>query len=667
MGLHATLPLWVADTWVEALSATDGPTAQLKKQLDVAEGLLEHLGIAFLATVLADRSLVALPARERIANAAARCFAKRSAFGDWVQLVDAGFRGGPALVERVAGVRELPGCPLDCPLVGAFRGVLADPPGEMTPVRFFEQLARYRNDFAHRRAEAVDAAVLVPRLFTALEWIIEQLPGITRRPLCHVARAESRDAGFVVVFRHLVGTGRTPDAQHAVRDLAQATNWRSDLLAFWDGGGSTPTPVPRWLAHYTRDTHTLAMCQGTDPDRHRVLFHTRQLNRDTKDATELYQPLWDALAGIGATRAPAQIASVSPERHSLYVEAYRRALANDGVITADEKTLLDSIAEGLGLSSADRASLEASVHPVSTERAGASPVVDGGGASPAGTVPPPFRTRSKTAIALAGIVAAAAGGYFVLTGTSASGSGAGAAPTVWRRLPAGQFTFGEGASARVIRVSAFELGESEVSNAEFSACVEAGACEPAHYDDARCLTRSADGRATTALAGDHLRAAEGPVVCVTPEQAAAYAAWAGGRLPSEAEWQYAATDAGRHRYAPWGEAAADCTVAVVDTAGDGPGCGRRGPHPALSGRAQGRFGLRHLIGNVFEIVADAYDVAGPPDDGSARVGVGSSERVIRGGGWRQMLDYANATKRGRMKTGDASDAIGFRIARDVRP
>jgi hypothetical protein len=51
MGLHATLPLWVADTWVEALSATDGPTAQLKKQLEVAEGLLEHLGIAFLATV----------------------------------------------------------------------------------------------------------------------------------------------------------------------------------------------------------------------------------------------------------------------------------------------------------------------------------------------------------------------------------------------------------------------------------------------------------------------------------------------------------------------------------------------------------------------------------------------------------------------------------------
>jgi formylglycine-generating enzyme required for sulfatase activity len=674
MGKLETLPLWIADTWVESLSATDGPTAQVKKQLEVAEALMEHLAAAFLCTLFAERTLVSPRARERIAAAAVRCFAKRSAFGDWVSFVDAATRAGPALLRRVLGVDELPPCPLGSPLVGVFAGIMPGPPGEMTFIRFFEQIVQFRNLYSHTRTEASEAEVLAPRLTRAFEHVFATLPGITARPLCHVARAASEATGFVVVFRHLCGSGRLPDARHAVTDHAQTTAWRGNLLAFWDGAESTPTPVPEWLARYDRSTHSLSMCQGTDADKRSVIFHTRQLNGATTNSTQAYDQLWSDLAAIGVTKAPAALVPAqTPPGETIYVDAYRRALANDGVVTPDERAILDGIAEGFGFSSERRAALERSI--VSPKPSREVPVVT--------TAPPtsqrpetpeaPEKRRSSKTIAVAAVLVVAVAAALVVWNLGgrrlgATASDAGPAPgMVWRRLPAGTFTFGAGAMARSITLRAFDLGETEVTNAQYAACEAAGVCMPPHHDDGTCQMRE-NGVVQYTNTPEALRAPNKPVMCVTPSQARVFAEWAKGRLPSEAEWEYAARDAGRYRVAPWGDTPADCTRARVGSTDKGPGCGDLGPHDALTGHPQGSFGLRDVIGNVFEIVADAYDPAGPPADGTPRDADSTGrEVVIRGGGWRPMPGYDNATARGRMKPTDASHNIGFRIARDAEP
>ena len=679
MRLVDRLPLWIADTWVESLSATESATARVKKQLEVAEGILELLGVSFLASVLAHRTLVSTTARERIATAAARCFAKRSAFGDWVQLVDAGFKGGPVLVRLVAGVDELPAIAATSPLVGVFAGALPDSPCEPSLIRFFEGVAQFRNEFSHRRAEPHENEEIAPRLAQALESVVAALPGLLTRPLCHVARAAAEQDGFVVVYRHLTGSGRVPDATHAIKGQGESQPWRGNLLAFWDGSAPTPTPVPEWLARYDRNTHTLQLCQGTDPGRRKVLFHVRQLEKEATDSATCFDALWKDLAAIGATLAPAKVVAQSTQPGEvLYVDAFRRALANDGVVTSDERELLDGIAEGIGLSGARRAELEKGVGQPTAVRT-PPPTV----APPPSIVRPPDaalpqrgpRGRGVAAAAVLGVLAAVRGGWWLARRASAGG----AADTtggmmqepggglVWRSVPAGMLNFSEGPTARAIDLRTFELSETEVTNRQYGLCIIDHACDSPHYTDKKCLSRVSDGRVVFMRAPDILQADDRPVVCVTPAQTATYARWAGARLPSEAEWEYAARDAGRNSLAPWGDEPADCTHAIIETQALGPGCGLGAPEPVTSGHIQGSFGLRDLIGNVFEIVADGYHPMGPPADGSPREVVDGGTVVIRGGGWRAMAQYANATKRGEMKADEPSQNIGFRVARDVRP
>jgi len=96
-------------------------------------------------------------------------------------------------------------------------------------------------------------------------------------------------------------------------------------------------------------------------------------------------------------------------------------------------------------------------------------------------------------------------------------------------------------------VAAFRIGRTEVTNAQYAQCVAAGACtvpegtyDGCNYSDAAY--------------------AEHPVVCVTREQAREYAAWAGGRLPTDTEWTRACQGDDGRTY-PWGEAAPDATLA----------------------------------------------------------------------------------------------------------
>src|SRR5690606_10758341 len=79
--------------------------------------------------------------------------------------------------------------------------------------------------------------------------------------------------------------------------------------------------------------------------------------------------------------------------------------------------------------------------------------------------------------------------------------------------------------------SAFEISQAEITNQQYSTCVEAGACKAIDWEG--CVE---DEKARALLVGPSL-----PVACVDWDQAQAFSRWVGGRLPTEAEWAFAAS------------------------------------------------------------------------------------------------------------------------------
>ena len=167
----------------------------------------------------------------------------------------------------------------------------------------------------------------------------------------------------------------------------------------------------------------------------------------------------------------------------------------------------------------------------------------------------------------------------------AAAGAAGKAGIEWVSIPGGSFQMGSSSGGsdeqpvHTVRVSSFALMKTEVTFGQYRQCVSAGACTPAHTSDGSCYVYDGDtwgkGTLPSSFQGD-----EQPVVCVDWEQAQAFAAWAGGRLPTEAEWEYAARSGGKSWTYPWGEETASCSRAVMDDGGNG--CGEVRTWPVCS-------------------------------------------------------------------------------------
>ena len=178
-----------------------------------------------------------------------------------------------------------------------------------------------------------------------------------------------------------------------------------------------------------------------------------------------------------------------------------------------------------------------------------------------------------------------------------------------------------------------------------------------------------------AQTGDH------PVVCVTWEDAVAYARWLSRetgreyRLLSESEWEYAAR-AGTRTARYWGaEASGQCGYAngaaaetYISWRYEGCSDGREHTAPVGSFRANG-WKLRDMLGNVAEWTLDCWNEshAGAPSDGSVRERGDCSYRVVRGGSWEASPWDLRAADRARGVARIRYNATGFRVARALAP
>jgi formylglycine-generating enzyme required for sulfatase activity len=135
-----------------------------------------------------------------------------------------------------------------------------------------------------------------------------------------------------------------------------------------------------------------------------------------------------------------------------------------------------------------------------------------------------------------------------------------------------------------------------------------------------------------------------PVVNATWNDAVAYALWLSEqtgrsyRLPTEAEWEYAARGGSQTRFW-WGQEAANS------------------------------FGLHDVLGNLWEWTADCYHSSyeGVPSDGRPHIYHHCGQKVIRGGSWVVPPREIRAANRWRVYPMAPSDEIGFRVARDLEP
>ncbi len=228
-------------------------------------------------------------------------------------------------------------------------------------------------------------------------------------------------------------------------------------------------------------------------------------------------------------------------------------------------------------------------------------------------------------------------------------------------MPEGIFRMGddEGEAderpSNLIRLDAYYIDETEVTNNQYSQCVAEGVCSVPDRDNAAFYL---DGYYSNANFADY------PVVNVSWYDAETFCDWRGGRLPSEAEWEKAASydpvQNIRFRY-PWGDSF-DASAANDVSTSDG----YRGPAPVGS-YANGRspIGLYDMSGNVLEWVQDWYGFRTYRDitDTNPLGPVEGEFKVIRGGSW--LSDNENdltVIVRSSFEPLVSRDHLGFRCA-----
>jgi formylglycine-generating enzyme required for sulfatase activity len=164
-------------------------------------------------------------------------------------------------------------------------------------------------------------------------------------------------------------------------------------------------------------------------------------------------------------------------------------------------------------------------------------------------------------------------------------------------------------------------------------------------------------------------AADHPIVNVNWSEAAAYCRWAGGRLPSEAEWEHAARGGKTGFKYPWGAKDPQCRPGPRVSNGarfDDRGDCRESATQTVASYGPNGYALFDVAGNAFEWCADWYGPryyamspkADPPGPGAG------TERVLRGGSLNSRPRGLRVSLRNHMVPATRSVFVGFRCALD---
>jgi len=270
---------------------------------------------------------------------------------------------------------------------------------------------------------------------------------------------------------------------------------------------------------------------------------------------------------------------------------------------------------------------------------------------------------------------------------AASAVAAQGCPAGMIQIPGGSFFMGsdEGLPfekpAHQVKLEPFCIDEFEVTVARYRACSDAGNCKRAGTTNAWASITDKERKAFDPLC--NIRDPEGhakhPVNCVDWEMADKFCREQGGRLPTEAEWEFAARGPDGRKY-PWG----DEDPAAMHLNACGKECVAWGTKNGVEERAMydvddgfantapvgsfpkgaSRYGVQDVVGNVWEWVADWYGDYSAGEVKEPKGPATGEERVIRGGAWNgSYASWVRPTFRYKDEPGKRSYGIGFRCAK----